>query len=171
MKARSLLAGSLVLSVAAAIAVPARAASNDLKTAADALAAKWTSAWNAHDAKKMAAVFSEDGNLLNPFNRAEKGRAEIESLFTEEQSGPMKSTTYKVESSSLNQLSDDCAVLDWSGVVTGIVGPDGKPQPPFSHHVTHVLVKKGAKWEDVLVRAYVFAPPPPPPAAAPAKKK
>src|SRR5690242_4541695 len=55
---------------------------------------EWCDAWNKHDPKAMAAFWTADGDLINPFGRHAKGTAEIEKLFTEEQSGPMKESTY-----------------------------------------------------------------------------
>jgi uncharacterized protein (TIGR02246 family) len=147
-----------------AVGAPARAADSGAKAAFERASHDFESAWNAHDAKKMAAVWAEDGDLINPFNRVEKGRAEIEKLFVEEQGGPMKASTYKIESSTLREIGKDAAVGDWSAVVTGITSPDGKTQPPFPHHVTTFLVKIAGKWQVEAGRGYVFAGPPPAPA-------
>ena len=53
-------------------------------------------------------------------------------------------------------------VVDWNSTLTGIVGPDGKTQPPFPHHVTLLFVKRGGAWMLESGRAFVFAPMPPP---------
>lgn len=157
----------------AAIAAPGRAVEMDsaAKSHFESLMREFTTSWNAHDAAKMAATFGENGDLINPFDRAAKGRAEIQKLFTEEQGGPMKESAYKIESSTFHEINKNAGIGDWTGVVTGIRGPDGKVQPPFKHHVTAFMVKVADKWECAAVRAYVFAAtPPPPPAAAPKRK-
>jgi len=38
----------------------------------------FAAAWNKHDAKAMAATWAKDGDLVNPFGRVAKGRAEVE---------------------------------------------------------------------------------------------
>lgn len=161
---RRMLSAAVVAVLAAAIGAPARAADSGAKAAFERASHEFESAWNAHDAKKMAAVWAEDGDLINPFERVERNRAAIEKLFVEEQGGPMKASTYKIESSTLREIGKDVAVGDWTSVVTGIVGPDGKAQPQFRHHVTQVFVKIGGRWELEAARGYVFAGAPPEPA-------
>ncbi len=157
---RLFMAAALTVLMAAVPAL-ARGAESSARAAGERVKHDFTTAWNAHDAKKMAAVFAEDGDLTNPFGRVVKGRGEIEKLFAEEHSGPMKASTYKIESSSMREIGSDVAVMDWAAVVTGTTGPDGNAAPDFRHTVTLVLVKKGG-WIVESVRAYVFAPAPPP---------
>ena len=173
MKKKLLWTAALCVLTAAA-AIPVRAVETDSagKTRFETVMREFTKSWNAHDAAKMAATMSENGDLINPFNRAARGQTEIQKLFVEEQGGPMKESTYKIESSTYREINKNAGIGDWSGVVTGIRGPDGKVAPPFQHHVTVFMVNGGGKWECAAVRAYVFAtPPPPPPAAAPKTKK
>src|ERR1700744_3776402 len=55
---------------------------------------EFSAAWDKHDPKLMASIFVPDGDLINPFGKHPQGRDAIEKLFTEEQTGPMASTTY-----------------------------------------------------------------------------
>ncbi|HZI30692.1 MAG TPA: SgcJ/EcaC family oxidoreductase [Candidatus Binatia bacterium] len=121
-------------------------------------------AWNQHDAKRMAAVFAKDGTLINPFGRTARSRAEIEKLFTGEQSGPMAGTTYSgtIESIRYVDDDDDVAILDVAGEVAGMKNPDGSAAQPFKHHVTWIMEKKHGKWLALAVRAFVLLPPPMP---------
>ncbi len=105
-----------------------------------------TAAWNKNDAKAMAAPWAPDGELINPFGRVAKGRADVEKLFTDEHSTFMKKTTYDVKSNSVRLLTADVAPLDFDCDVLGMKGPDGADLPPFEHHVTVVMVKKDGKW-------------------------
>src|SRR5262245_3280832 len=56
----------------------------------------FVTAWNKHDPKAMAAIFTEDATIVNPFGVKAKGRAEIEKLFTTEQTGPLKESSVEV---------------------------------------------------------------------------
>jgi ketosteroid isomerase-like protein len=47
-------------------------------------------AWNRHDAAALAALWHEDGDLINPAGRWAQGRAQVEKLFRDEQSTVMK---------------------------------------------------------------------------------
>jgi len=158
----------IMLSVlaSAAIAVPARAAGSGATVEIERVSDGFVAGWNAHDAKKMAATFAEDGDLINPFGQSAKGRADIEKFFEKEQATAMKGTTYKLESNSIRELDADCAIADWIAVITGMTDSNGKAMPPFKHHVVVAFVKKGGHWQAAAVRAYVFLPPPAP---APAK--
>ena len=112
----------------------------------------------------MAAVWAVDGDLINPFGQKASGPAAIEKFFAAEQAGVMKGTTYTIESTSIRELDRDTAFADWESVITGLTGPDGKPQPPFRHHVSVVYVMKGGHWKAAAVRACAFLPVPGPPA-------
>ena len=121
---------------------------------------EWSAAWNKHDPKLMAAFWIADGDLINPFGRRAKGTAEIEKLFTEEQTGSMAGTTYAGTIESIRYVGRDIAVVDVAGVVSGMKGPDGSQAPPFKHHVTWIAEKKGGKWMAVGARAFVTMPEP-----------
>ena len=140
------------------VALPAAAPAADKGTtsAIEAVNSEFIAAWNVHDAKKMAAVWAENGDLINPFGQKATGRAGIEKFFEGEQAGPMKGTTYKLESSSIRQLDRETAIADWEGVVTGMMDANGQPQPPFRHHVFGVYVKKGGHWQAAAIRAFAF---------------
>jgi len=157
---KKLLGILLVAAVAAATSAPARGADAGDKGAIERLSADFAAGWNGHDAKKMAAVWAEDGDLINPFGQRAQGRAGIEKFFEAEQAGPMKGTAYRVESATVRELDPACAILDWESVVTGIKDASGKAQPPFTHHVFCVCVKKGGRWHAAAVRAFAFAPVP-----------
>jgi uncharacterized protein (TIGR02246 family) len=158
---KTLLAAAAAVVLLSAIPKPAFAVDPGATAAIDKATHEWLAAWNAHDAKRMAAVWAPDGDLVNPFDRVAKGRAEIEKLFVEEQTGPMKASTYKIDKTAMRQIGS-VVVVDWDSMLTGIVGPDGKAAPPFPHHVTLLFVRRGGNWMLESARAYVFAPMPPP---------
>jgi uncharacterized protein (TIGR02246 family) len=122
---------------------------------------EWTAAWNKHDPKLMASFWVADGDLINPFGRHAQGRAAIEKLFTEEQSGPMAGTTYSGTIENIRYMGKNVAIVDVAGEINGMKGPDGAAAPPFKHHVTWIAEKKTGKWMAVGARAFVpiHAPP------------
>lgn len=121
---------------------------------------EWCAAWNKHDAKLMASFFVADGDLINPFGRHAKGTAEIEKLFSEEQSGPMAGTTYSGTIESIRYLGENAAIVDVAGEITGMKGPGGAAAAPFKHHVTWIAEKKHGKWVAAGARAFVAMPAP-----------
>jgi uncharacterized protein (TIGR02246 family) len=122
----------------------------------------FAAAWNKHDAKAMASFWTEDGDLINPFARVAKGRAEIEKLFQDEHSTAMAGTSYSPTLSAVRFLTPDVAVADWDLVISGMRGPDGKTGAPFKPHLSVVMVKKEGRWSSAAARAYHFLSPPPP---------
>jgi uncharacterized protein (TIGR02246 family) len=133
----------------------------EVRAAGDAFVA----AWNQHDAKAMAAVWAPDGDLINPFGRWAKGRAEIEKLFSDEHATFMKGTTYSIGNYKVRFASPAVAVVDWDGEIAGMRAPDGSAMPAFKHHVVDVYAKKGNKWWLLAARATAFLPPPGAPSA------
>jgi uncharacterized protein (TIGR02246 family) len=121
---------------------------------------EFAAAWNKHDAKAMAAVWWENGDLINPFGAKASGHAEIEQLYGGEQGGVMKASTYTIDSSSLRNAAGGVVVADWDGTITGMMSPDGQALPAFSHHVTAVFVNEGGQWRIKAGRGYQLLPPP-----------
>jgi len=149
-----------LLAAYAVLAVwPSAAAAQDDEAAIRKLSSDFFAAWTRHDVKAMAADFAEDADIINPFGRVAKGRAEIEKLFTAEHAGPFKGTSYEA-TVSVRMLAPGFALGDWESTVTGMHDASGQPLPPFKHHVAAVYVKKGGHWLTAAARPYAFLPPP-----------
>ena len=136
----------------------------DAKTrkAVEARMNEFVAAWNKHDPKAMSGVWLENCDLINPFGVKANGRAEIEKLFEQEQGGPMKASTYKIDSGTMRRIPGGAILADWDCTITGIASPDGAAVPPFAHHVTGIYVNKGGRWNASSVRAFGYMPPPGP---------
>jgi uncharacterized protein (TIGR02246 family) len=121
---------------------------------------RFVAAWNQNDWKAMAALWAPDGDLINPFGRVASGRAAVEQLFHDEQTGVMKGTTYTIGEQSIRMIAPDVALVEWASTVTGMKRKDGSEAPPFVHHVTVVLKKIDGKWMTEAARPVVYLPPP-----------
>lgn len=150
------------LVLAASAPVVLAAVSKD-ETAIRDHSAAFVAAWNRHEPKAMAATWSEDGSLINPFGRLAEGRAAIEKLLTEEHSTVMRGTTYALKTIGVRFLSNTIAVADWNSEISGMHDPKGAALPVFKHRVVAVLVKKSGSWSTAVARAYADIPPPPMP--------
>ncbi len=142
------------------VAVAKESNEQQIRNRADEFAA----AWNKHDPQAMAAVWSAEGDLINPFGRKARGIADIVKLFQEEHTTAMKSSTFTVTSMSVRYIEPTLALADWDAEISGIMNPDGTPGPTTKPHVTSLLRKSGGKWWVLAARAMNFTPPPPPPA-------
>lgn len=166
---KSLYALTTALVLAVCTPMVLTAASED-ESAVRQQCANFVAAWNKHDPKAMAAIWADDGDVINPFGRIASGRAEIEKLFTDEHNTVMHGTTYATESVDVRLLGPTVALVDWSSEITGMHNPTGVALPVFKHHVFSVFVKKDGQWKASAVRPYVFLPssdgPPTPPSGA-----
>jgi uncharacterized protein (TIGR02246 family) len=125
---------------------------------------EFAAAWNAHDAKAMAALFAADADVMNPTGRMSKGRAEIEANYeTDHTTGINRMATFKMTGpASIRFIEPEIALVDVDADVTGAMNPDGSMDAARRSHITRVMKKSGGKWWIVASRAMRFAPPPAP---------
>jgi len=119
---------------------------------------EFVAAWNRHDSTALAAFWLPDGDLLNPFGRWAKGRAEVAKLLGEEHSTVMKATTFTVDAVWVRTPSPNVAVADWDITIAGMTGPDGSMMPAQKMHVAMVWIKKGGTWSIMAGRPMIPAP-------------
>lgn len=120
------------------------------------LTADFAAAWNAGDAVAMAAAYTDDGSLTDPF-QAPKGRAAIEAAFAGLLAGPGKGSTTAFEVKDVELLDDEVAIADGVQTVSGLRAPDGTALPPQAFTVTMVLERKGGAWAYRAVRVSIAA--------------
>jgi uncharacterized protein (TIGR02246 family) len=124
----------------------------------------FAASWNKHDYKAMAAIFADDADLINPLGRVAKGKAEIEKLYQDEQTGAFKSSRFTSKcKDGVRIVKPDVAVVTCSFEVTDGRLPDGKAMPPLDGTYTATMIKAKGKWQVVAGRPMIpFAPPSPP---------
>ena len=133
-------------------------AAADIKARGDAFAA----AWNKHDPKAMAALWAADGDLIYPFGKSAKGRADVEKFFTADQTGTgrMAATTFTITAPTSRMIRPDVAVAEWEVSITGMKNAEGKDAGPMNNHVTVVMSKEGSQWMIQAARPVIYAQPP-----------
>ena len=117
----------------------------------------FVSAWNAHDARALAAFWAEDGDFVGPWGRRASGRGEVEKLFADEHgpTGPYRDSTLEAKDDVVRLIAPDVAVEDLEVVVTGATTPDGAKAPPTTLAVTLVVQRAGTEWKTVAARPHV----------------
>jgi uncharacterized protein (TIGR02246 family) len=144
-------------------AIPALAAASD--TTGDEVAIKgklmdFVNAWNKHSPTDMAAVFADDGTVINPIGREANGRDAVAKLFGDEQAGVMKHSTMAITTSHVSMIKPDVALLDAGITISGAVSPKGKAIPTMNHHLEAVMTKNNGTWQVEHARAFaIFTPP------------
>jgi uncharacterized protein (TIGR02246 family) len=110
-----------------------------------ALEARQPEAWNQHDAKAYANLFTEDGDCVNIVGWWWKGRAEIEKKLTDAYVYVFKESTLAITGVDIRFLTPEIAVAHVRWTMTGARTPVGIPVPQQGIQ-THVLEKKGDQW-------------------------
>jgi uncharacterized protein (TIGR02246 family) len=114
-------------------------------------------AYNKHDAKAVAAMWSPDAVYMDPSTgEAAVGREEIEKVFADTLAA-LKDAKLEVEVSSVEFVSPNVAIEN--GTVR-IIQPDAEPEET---NYTAVNVKRDGKW--LLDRISEEEPPAPPPSS------
>ncbi|MCA1622913.1 MAG: SgcJ/EcaC family oxidoreductase [Acidobacteria bacterium] len=138
---------SLILILGACSAALAQATGDDAEIRA--IASNWERAWNKHDMKALARLFTDDADFVNVGAKHWKGRKEIEAQHSA-RLGQFLQSTWATKTVAVEYLKPDIALahIEWS--LSGDKEPDGTPRKARDGVFTWVLIKKSGKW---LIRA------------------
>src|SRR5437868_15463417 len=70
---------------------------------------RFADAWKRNDASAAAALFVDDGSLINPFGQRADGHAAVQAMYADYFSGMLRGTTTTVVLSSVRGLGADHA--------------------------------------------------------------
>jgi uncharacterized protein (TIGR02246 family) len=118
-------------------------------------------AWNKHDAKAVAAVFTEDADMITADGRLISGRAEIEKSLAADHGGALREASLQVLKEPVRFPTPDVAVSDAEVQIAGVAGPDGAKMPPMTLMVTNVWKKTDGNWLVFASRHYPKGSPAP----------
>ena len=110
------------------------------------LYAEFTKAWNRHDPKALAALWSLDGDHVEPDGTTAKGRSDVQKLFTKEHETVFKGTQLTLNLSSVWLVTEDVALADGTYKLVGAVDPKGNKIEPREGKLTSVLLREDGKW-------------------------
>ena len=102
-------------------------------------------AWNQHDAKAYASLFTEGGDIVNVVGWWWKGRAEIEKKLTDAYAFVFKESTLTVTDVQFKFLTPEIAVAHVRWTMTGARTPKGIPEPQQGIQI-QILQKQAGKW-------------------------
>lgn len=111
--------------------------------------------FNAKDNKAFAALFSEDGDIIDPAGISGKGRPAIEKVVQGDMDHFLMDGKSTFLVTGVRFLKPDVAIVNATHQVTGITGPDGKKMPPMKVLVTCVMEKEGDVWYFAAARPMV----------------
>ena len=109
------------------------------------LQARQQQAWNRHDAKAYAALFTEDGDVVNVVGWWWKGRSEIETQLTAAYAVVFRDSTLRIDDVQVRLLARDVAVAHVRWSMEGAKTPPGIPEPRRGIQI-QVLQKRDRVW-------------------------
>lgn len=141
--------GVFLLLLTLALTTPLQAQTSGDEVDIRALAADWESAWNKHDMKALAALFTHDADFVNVGARHWKGRHEIEAQH-EIRLHQFAESTWTTKEVAVQFLRPDISIVHVSWMLKGDKDPDGTPRQPREGVFTWVVAKERGGW---LIRA------------------
>lgn len=106
----------------------------------------FTDAWNKHDAKAFANIFSEDADFTNVAGKSARGRNEIEKHHEPGFKTKWMNSHQKITQSKTRFIKPDVAAVDAWWELTGIKGPEGQDMPPRKGLLNFIMTKGDGKW-------------------------
>ena len=107
--------------------------------------ARQQEAWNRHDAKAYAALFTDDGDVVNVVGWWWKGQREIEAKLTAAFVVVFRDSTLKIDDVEVRFLAGNVAIAHVRWSMEGSKTPPGIPEPRQGIQI-QVLQKRGRAW-------------------------
>ena len=102
-------------------------------------------AWNRHDAKAYASLFSEGGDCVNVVGWWWKGRAEIEKKLTAAYAFVFRESTLTITDVEVKFPIPEMAIAHVRWIMVGARTPNALPKPQEGIQ-TQLLQKENGKW-------------------------
>ena len=102
-------------------------------------------AWNRHDARAYASLFTDDGDVVNVAGWWWKGRSEIERKLTDAFAVMFRESRLTIADVQVRMLTPEIAVAHIRWTMTGAKAPPGIPEPRQGIQ-TQVLRKQNGEW-------------------------
>jgi uncharacterized protein (TIGR02246 family) len=145
MKNGVLTGGFIVFLLASAAAYSATANPAADNAAIRALAQRQEAAWNRHDAKAYAALFTADCDVVNVVGNWWSGRAEVERKLTTAYTSAFRHSTLTFTNVQMRYLTPQLAIAHLRWAMTGAEMPAGLPQPRQGIQIL-VVRKQAGEW-------------------------
>jgi uncharacterized protein (TIGR02246 family) len=138
------------------LVAPVEAQSPDSKGVYAALEV-FAKAFNARDAKAVAATFDDKGIIVNVYGIELSGREAIEKTLAEAFAGPLKDASLKLSAETIRTLSPDVAFQSDLFYVVGRKDATGAEQASRMGHYLLVWVKRAGTWKVAALQTMIPA--------------
>jgi uncharacterized protein (TIGR02246 family) len=135
------------LAVALILACTGHSFADTARDEADVRAAamRQADAWNRHDAKAYAALFTTDADVVNVVGWWWKGRSEVERKLTAAYAHMFRDSTLTITDVQVRFLTPSIAVAHARWTMRGATPPPGVPEPKEGLQ-TLILQKRAGAW-------------------------
>lgn len=121
---------------------------------------EFVDAFNAHDAKAMAALWSRQGDHYEPDGSFAEGREAVERLFAQEHASAFRNATITLTIGSVWMVTPAVGLVNGNYEVEGVRDRQGNEMAIRRGHLTSVLVKENGQWWVAASRATIPVPVP-----------
>lgn len=142
---RAWVVGFLIAVTMAACTTPTPADVANDNAAIRALSVRQAEAWNRHDAKAYASLFSADCDAVNVTGAWWNGRAELERNLAAAQATAFKDSSLTLTDVQVRFLAPRFALMHMRWAMTGVTSQPGSAQPKQGIQ-TLVLHKQDGAW-------------------------
>lgn len=122
------------------------------KAEVNAVHQKYAENWNRHDAAALAAMWTEEGDYIEPDGRTALGREEVLKVLKFEHGSVFKDSRLDLHVERVRLVSKGVAVVDGTYELLGAYDPHGHPIGMRSGYFTTALVKQDGQWKVSAVR-------------------
>ena len=109
-------------------------------------------AWNRHDMDAFAMLFATDADFVNVIGMRWVGRDAIKQHHAASHATVFKTSTLKIEDTTVRFLKADVATARSVWVLSGIISEAGQLAPSRTGILTHVLQRIDGHWLIVLTQ-------------------
>jgi uncharacterized protein (TIGR02246 family) len=136
---------SLVIFIMALPQIASCASSENETAAIRQVEMQQQKAWNQHDARAYASLFSEDGDCVNVVGWWWKGRAEIERKLTAAYAFVFRESVLTITDVDVKFAAPEIAIAHVRWTMVGARTPEALPKPQQGIQ-TQLLQKQKGKW-------------------------
>ena len=101
-----------------------------VEQAARAIALEWEAAWNAHDMARLAALFTDDADLVTVAATHLRGRSQIETSHAAMHRTQFQASVWANHDTEVQRLGPAFALVHQAWSIHGDLDPDGTPRAP-----------------------------------------
>jgi len=113
---------------------------------------RFCAAWKTNDGPAVAALFVEEGTLINPFGERADGRTAVAAMYSEYFAGLLSGSSTTIDLASVRAVEDDHAFADGEQTIYASSG-----EIVLAAHIAALLRRDGEDWRFVDARPYILA--------------